>query len=340
MKRLKFPIIVLTAALAVATLACSMTFDGNDNDSNNDVPTVNPTNATAVGAVTTGTPPPTITGAPTQVGTLSSGGTGSLDAGSTTSVTGSTTCTPRADWPALTVTSGMTLQTIAQAVGSTVDELVRANCLTDPDAISVGQRLFVPSAPSQTGSTASTGNTGFDGSGGGSTTSLTTCSNQWFFTFDPGMGTPLDSCPGPVVQLPAAGQNFEGGRVLRYPALPGAQDPRATIYVIYNDRSWTSFPDTWEQGQMESDSGIVPPAERYQPVQSIGKMWRDNPSVRQKLGWAYAPEESFSGRIQEPANATNVVGGPRYWYIDHGAWGVVLRLNSGGTRTWEVAGHY
>ncbi len=246
MKRLIFPLV----GLAIATIACSMTFDGYDNDKgSSNLPTANPT---LNGLGTTGTPPPTMTGfAPAPTGTLSSGGTGSLGTGSTTSASGLAGCTPRADWPMLTVTSGMTLEFIASAVGSTVDELVQANCLTDPNAISAGQKIFVPRASGVTGAT-----TGF--SGNTTTSSTTNCPNQWFFTFEPGMATQLDACPGPVVQLPATGQNFEGGRVLRYPALPGAQDPRATIYVIYNDHTWTSFPDTWQQGQMDSDRESCP----------------------------------------------------------------------------------
>src|SRR5947209_5264816 len=48
-------------------------------------------------------------------------------------------CTPRTDWPTMTIGEGDTLSTIAERVGSTVDNLVAANCLTDPNAIVSGQ---------------------------------------------------------------------------------------------------------------------------------------------------------------------------------------------------------
>ncbi|MCZ7583643.1 MAG: hypothetical protein M5R36_10110 [Deltaproteobacteria bacterium] len=155
----------------------------------------------------------------------------------------------------------------------------------------------------------------------------------WFFTFRAGQGDP--NCPLTAVMVSAAGEDFEGGRVYWYAAPPGSPDPRGTIYVIYNDGTWETYPDTWDATQPESDPTIVPPAGRYQPVRGIGKVWRDFPAVRAKLGWAYEPESAFTGRFQQPA------GSPGYFYVDHGK-GIVLRLYSVdmAPNTWEVAGNY
>jgi LysM repeat protein len=60
----------------------------------------------------------------------------------TTSETG--TCVPRGDWPLYVVVAGDNLSDIAARAGSTVDELVAANCLDDPDTLAVGQELRVP----------------------------------------------------------------------------------------------------------------------------------------------------------------------------------------------------
>lgn len=57
------------------------------------------------------------------------------------------TCTPRADWPVYTVRAGDTLYRIAQRTGSTVDALVLASCLSDPNQLYVGQELRVPTLP-------------------------------------------------------------------------------------------------------------------------------------------------------------------------------------------------
>jgi LysM repeat protein len=59
-----------------------------------------------------------------------------------------TNCTPRTDWVIYTIQAGDTLGGIAQKVGSTVNDLTRANCLANPDSIVIGQQLRVPQLPS------------------------------------------------------------------------------------------------------------------------------------------------------------------------------------------------
>jgi hypothetical protein len=120
---------------------------------------------------------------------------------------------------------------------------------------------------------------------------------------------------------------------LWYEATLGSNDRRGTFYVIYNDRTWQTFPDTWDESQPANDPSIAPPANWYQPERGIGKLWREQPGVRDKLGWAYAPEISYTGRRQSPATETG------YSYIDHGLRNLVLRLYSTGRR-WETVGRY
>jgi hypothetical protein len=78
-------------------------------------------------------------------------------------------------------------------------------------------------------------------------------------------------------------------------------------------------------------------------VESIGKVWRDNADVRQRLGWAYEPQSAFRGRVQSYLAQTSLPSGDtHYTFIDHGKWGIVLVLNSVdmGPNIWEVAGNY
>lgn len=56
-------------------------------------------------------------------------------------------CVPTTYWPVYTVQAGDTLSVIATLSGTTVQQLVQANCLTNPDAIFAGQRLYVPRLP-------------------------------------------------------------------------------------------------------------------------------------------------------------------------------------------------
>jgi len=55
-------------------------------------------------------------------------------------------CSYPANWAVYTVQAGDTLGTIAQRAQTTIDQLMSANCLSNPDLISVGQALHVPNA--------------------------------------------------------------------------------------------------------------------------------------------------------------------------------------------------
>ena len=166
-----------------------------------------------------------------------------------------------------------------------------------------------------------------------------------FFTFDD-KHLPLGSfCPEPVKILEAIGEDFEGGRVLRYAPDPAyTADQRGIVYVIYNDGEWLTYPDVWDPSQPSNAPSLVVPNGRYQPVDSIGKVWRENADVRNRLGWAYGPQSKFTGRMQLYLVQSGMPSGDysHFFFIDHGKWGVALLLNSVdmGLNKWEVAGTY
>jgi hypothetical protein len=170
------------------------------------------------------------------------------------------------------------------------------------------------------------------------------CEANWFFTFDHKHSSLGLYCPEPVHWLDAVGQDFEGGRVYRYAADPAYPiDQRGTVFVIYNDGEWVTFPDDWDSTQPSIDSSLVVPEGRYQPVEGIGKVWRRNEEVRDRLGWAYEPQSEFQGRIQYYSTQADMLNGDtHYSFIDHGKWGLVLLLNSVdmGPNKWETAGMY
>lgn len=173
----------------------------------------------------------------------------------------------------------------------------------------------------------------------------TTCPASWFFAFD-NKHLPLASfCPEPVKILDAVGQDFEGGRAYRYAPDPSYTiDQRGTVFVIYNDGEWVTFPDTWDSSQPSSDPNLVVPEGRYQPIDGIGKVWRENVlNVRERLGWAYEPQSKFQGRYQGYLAQPGIPSGnPDFFFIDHGKWGIVLLLNAVpmGPNKWEVVGTY
>lgn len=74
-----------------------------------------------------------------------------------------------------------------------------------------------------------------------------------------------------------------------------------TIYVLYNDgRQAVQFEDMFD-GSVDpiSDSSIAAPVGLRQPTYGFGKVWREQPGVRDKLGWALESELNTVGYIQE-----------------------------------------
>lgn len=60
-------------------------------------------------------------------------------------------CVAPVDWPEYTVQPGDTLTRIVDLTGSTIEELVAANCLENPDRLERGQTLRVPRLPGEEG---------------------------------------------------------------------------------------------------------------------------------------------------------------------------------------------
>jgi hypothetical protein len=79
------------------------------------------------------------------------------------------------------------------------------------------------------------------------------------------------------------------------------------IYTLYNDGKWESFIDTWNEGDLEWDVTIVPPSGYYQPKRGFGKVWREQPGVRDKLSWATTEERGIDASWQA------YIGGQMLW---------------------------
>lgn len=115
------------------------------------------------------------------------------------------------------------------------------------------------------------------------------CPERWFFE------PPPESCPGAPAELSIqAEQTFEHGRMIWV----AAQD---RIYVIFEDGltpAWAQYPDNFAEGDRELDEDLVAPPGLQQPVRGFGLVWRDNPRVQDRLGWATTPEVAFEGMFQ------------------------------------------
>ena len=117
-----------------------------------------------------------------------------------------------------------------------------------------------------------------------------TCPFDWFFSPAP------DVCPQEAALISAsAEQQFEHGVMIWV----GEED---RIYVLFDDTmytdGWNVFEDTWQEGDPIDDPSIVPPPGLYQPQRGFGLVWREQPQVRERLGWAIMPEMGGSTAVQ------------------------------------------
>jgi hypothetical protein len=69
------------------------------------------------------------------------------------------------------------------------------------------------------------------------------------------------------------------------------------IYILKPDGPWSFTGDTWRDG--DSDPPSEAPDGLYQPVRGFGRAWREQPGVREALGWATAEESGFVSTLQE-----------------------------------------
>jgi hypothetical protein len=167
------------------------------------------------------------------------------------------------------------------------------------------------------------------------------CPYDYFFTPAPINSYGTTSCPfRPAASSWAAEQVFEGGRLIWLQGIPaestGSGRPQGpTIYVLYSsteqgDGGWyEKYDDTWVSGEPESDPSISPPEGLFQPVRGFGKLWRDHPEVRERLGWALAPEQGFESAFQVDWRPYYLVSGTYIRSLDGG----VITLGVMGT--WE-----
>jgi hypothetical protein len=95
----------------------------------------------------------------------------------------------------------------------------------------------------------------------------------------------------------AAAEQFQGGYMFW-------RGDTKTIYIFYwgspNDTvgAWQQFPDTWNDGDPEPTPEQAAPTGLYIPVRGFGKLWRENSSVHQALGYAIEPEQAITGAWQ------------------------------------------
>jgi len=139
-----------------------------------------------------------------------------------------------------------------------------------------------------------------------------------------------------VAQIQVAEQAFQKGRMYWL-------QPIDQIWVLVETAdgvgTWTVHQDTFEEGMVEFDSSITPPAPNlYQPERGFGGLWRENDEVRDALGWALEPEFGYVANYEYQPGGEFVDGvwesAPGYHLLTN-QYGDVYRFNEI-NGTWQL----
>jgi hypothetical protein len=58
--------------------------------------------------------------------------------------------------------------------------------------------------------------------------------------------------------------------------------------------AWVNYADTYQAGEVAFDPSLIPPVGYWQPERNLGKVWRGDPRLRDRLGWAVAPATAYT----------------------------------------------
>lgn len=126
------------------------------------------------------------------------------------------------------------------------------------------------------------------------------CPDTWFFQ------PPPAPCPvGPAVETGLIEQPFERGRMLYVSATN-------QVYALFNDGSnpaWVVFENRYDPAvHPERDENFPEPPGFFQPIRTLGFVWRGNDRVRNRLGLAIQPEFAYQGFVQvAPSGAAELL---------------------------------
>ena len=81
-------------------------------------------------------------------------------------------------------------------------------------------------------------------------------------------------------------------------------NPDANVVILYDAESdsgvrWQTVPVHWDPSLPEEDPAVVPPSGFHEPVRWLGRAWREEPRVRELLGWATGEPVDMGSRVYD-----------------------------------------
>lgn len=114
----------------------------------------------------------------------------------------------------------------------------------------------------------------------------------------------------PSENIPAATQNFEKGLMIWFDRGSGDRPREFTgrhILAILNEGpTFQKYLDTWEAGRDPESPDVNAPEGFYTPRRGFGKVWINDPILRENIGWAIEPEQNQRASVQDFVGGTMV----------------------------------
>ncbi|MEO1286681.1 MAG: hypothetical protein AAFV93_02860 [Chloroflexota bacterium] len=158
-------------------------------------------------------------------------------------------------------------------------------------------------------------------------------------TPEPAGPTPTpDIYPTPIVgEILVAEQDFQNGKMFWL-------QPINQIWIATTnsegEQVWINRADEFEEGMIELDSDLTPPAQGlFQPIRGFGMLWRNEDNLQSMLGWATGDEFGHTTNYEYHWGGTvnennEYEAGPGYHLVT-ALNRTVYRFDEA-TRTWEI----